>query len=705
MNILNRKNRKESASIMLEVVAVLALMGVMGSMLFRQIYQRNQELHNIQMASEIRTVKEAFSAYIQANRPIILEECKVLNANGSCQKASNSIANGVVEYLPEGWFDGGDLDAAYRFTLWTYIQQDVSARQIVYGVVAPKDDTLPSTGWNFKRAARVALLIGADGGVYGPGITTCSNPDYGTTCIAGALGAWELPSSGIIDSDEDTPTYAAMTALDIFTPESLAPDVNVNLPRDWDVALKELHAFNYFSVGGDSNCYTIQHNVATEGEIKQDTINKAACSPLFWVGKADKGQDEKAGNVYVATDLNLGRISGSGHDKTLQLTAEGVIKQKDGLTIDREGRIIAKETVSADIGDLKVGENYVLDPAYTSTMNDIRLASRGGVRLSEILPNYILKSVYYGECDIKKGSDNDTTLTNTEGKKTTTWCDLMLREMKTFGIDGNARGNMATSNADTKTTVTIDACPSGYKNAIIVIPIRFGYLPSKVTKMSHKHYAINQQTDNGDSVSIVTNSAWNDTNNDGTFLDGEPLDVKFVSDVPNCQLFFTISKKSGAGSAYNTDKGGWYHDDSGSNIRITMGYHNGGLLYVGGAAYTNCPIPDSVANGVVERVQAMVQTYCVWTPSLLSSQEKCEAAGYVWSASKCTATRRNAAAGDGANVKSIERNQAACIAAGLTWENNRCVTKYANTNSAAACKAAGKTWTWSNDARTEGSCS
>ena len=36
---------------MLEVVAVLALMGVMGSMLFRQIYQRNQELHNIQMAT------------------------------------------------------------------------------------------------------------------------------------------------------------------------------------------------------------------------------------------------------------------------------------------------------------------------------------------------------------------------------------------------------------------------------------------------------------------------------------------------------------------------------------------------------------------------------------------------------------------------------------------------------------------------------
>ncbi len=682
MNILNRKNRKEAGSIMLEVVAVLALMGVMGSMLFRQIYQRNQELHNIQMASEIRTVKEAFSAYIQANRPIILEECKVLNANGSCQKASDIIANGVVEYLPEGWFDGGDLDAAYRFTLWTYIQQDVSARQIVYGVVAPKDGTLPSTGWNFKRAARVALLIGADGGVYGPGITTCSNPDYGTTCIAGALGAWELPSSGIIDTDEDTPTYAAMTALDIFTPESLAPDVNVNLPRDWDVALKELHAFNYFSVGGDSNCYTIQHNVATEGEIKQDTINKAACSPLFWVGKADKGQDEKAGNVYVATDLNLGRISGSEHDKTLQLTAEGVIRQKDGLTIDREGRIIAKETVSADIGDLKVGENYVLDPAYTSTMNDIRLASRGGVRLSEILPNYILKSVYYGECDIYTeghATSTNSYLKNSNGSTKTTWCDLSLKSMNAY--QANDKTNQTISPTTIK-QVPIDDCPDGYKHAIIVIPTKFGYLQSKVTKKQHTH-----------STSSETTS---DAEVEGT-------KTQFVSDAHNCQLFFTISQKSAGyqSNTYSSDKGGWYHDENQKSIRITMGYHGDGNNKDAGA-YTNCP---STGLSEVERVQAIVQTYCVWAPSLLSSQEKCEAAGYVWSASKCTATRRDAAAGDGANVKSIERNQAACIAAGLTWENNRCVTKYANTNSAAACKAAGKTWTWSNDARTEGTCS
>ncbi len=44
-------------------------------------------------------------------------------------------------------------------------------------------------------------------------------------------------------------------------------------------------------------------------------------------------------------------------------------------------------------GDTKY--NYFsVDPSYTSVMNDIKLTSRGGARLSEALPNYILKGIY-----------------------------------------------------------------------------------------------------------------------------------------------------------------------------------------------------------------------------------------------------------------------------------------------------------------------
>lgn len=39
-------------------------------------------------------------------------------------------------------------------------------------------------------------------------------------------------------------------------------------------------------------------------------------------------------------------------------------------------------------------DHFQIDPAYTSVMNDIKLTSRGGARLSEALPNYILKGIY-----------------------------------------------------------------------------------------------------------------------------------------------------------------------------------------------------------------------------------------------------------------------------------------------------------------------
>ena len=362
----------ETGAIMLEVVAVLALMGVMGATLFRQIYQRNQELHNIQMASEIRTVKEAFAAYIQANRATVIEACDD-PGNGVEECTPDNMVNGIKEYLPDGWFSEGSVDDAYSFTIWNYYQKDASNRRIVYGVVVPKKETLPTSGWNFKRAARVALLIGSDGGAYSTKIT-------GGT-INGSLGSWDLEADGIIggancvadDVAEDCPTYAAMTGLDIFVPETLVASGEINIPERWSLALQNLHAYNYFSVGEDNDCYAIQHNETyttavvdgpSLGDVKSDAITPQgdSCKPLFWVGD-DHGENATTGNVYVLNDLNVGADPTNAGNHALKLTAEGVIRQKDGLTIDKDGRIIAKDKVSANIGDLKTGENYVLDPA------------------------------------------------------------------------------------------------------------------------------------------------------------------------------------------------------------------------------------------------------------------------------------------------------------------------------------------------------
>ena len=385
----NASKQLEKGSIMLEVIAVLALMGVMGAMLFRQIYQRNQELHNIQMASEMRTIKEAFSAYIQAERSILLSDCAPVDCDPSesiclCDGlSSNTLAGervsgdltGVQAYLPDGWFcppDGGtcnpELWKYYHFSLWTYRQSEATQKTILYGVIIPKQETLPSpgTGWNFKRAARVALLIGADGGVYGSDITELQ--------IAGALGTWHLPMvydsmcRGVAQCPD--PTYVAITPMDIFTPEYELPDGKVGLREDWILATKELHAWDKFSAGSQKNCFDVDHDEMADNPLTvKDDHDKGTCHPLFVVDNFTK-------KVSVNTDLEIGPA--------------GTVP---ALTIRQEGPIVYSATTTDPQNSADV--SYLLDPQYTSVMNDVKIMSRGGAKLSEILPKYILRDSSY----------------------------------------------------------------------------------------------------------------------------------------------------------------------------------------------------------------------------------------------------------------------------------------------------------------------
>lgn len=409
----SEKSKLQRGSIMLEVIAVLALMGVMGAMLFRQIYQRNQELHNIQMASEIRTVKEAFAAYIQANAADIQTKC-----HGSIPPPDSNevrpcsvldLAAGIKEYLPDGWFTGDALGDYYHFTLWFYRQRDASQAVKMYGVIAPTDKTLPATGWNFKRAARVSLLIGADGGAYASGIT---NDD-----IAGSLGTWHLdvpnPDRNDYGLVKDKPTYVAMTGLDNFTPEYDKEEVRVGLQDELSWQVRDLNAYHLFSVAKEgSGCFKkpddINHNMANDSHgvyvVLNDNVanpsDGGTCLPTFWV-------DPNNGTVNTSVDLNVGKTSGGANNVP-------------AMRLSKDGVILFSKTVK-DPQDNKE-KSYLLDPAYTSILNDIKLISRGGASLSDILPNYILKSV----------------------------------EEKNLNV--------------TATPITMPTCPENYQKAVVLIP-------------------------------------------------------------------------------------------------------------------------------------------------------------------------------------------------------------------------------------------
>ena len=601
------KNKKaQSGSVMLEVIAVLALMGVMGSMLFRQIYQRNQELHNIQMASEIRTVKEAFSAYVQTYRSELLSRCSgsFLSGNySSCAVQPGDIGL-IQQNLPAGWLDDdGALGTYYDFYLVTYQHSDISQRKILIGVVVPTESTLPQTGWNFKRAARVALLIGADGGVYDSNITQ-DGPDG---FVSGAMGTWQI-NADLLGDLPDT-TYVATTGLDIFTPEFELPAAEVNLPENWSLALNELHAWNYFSAGnkGTANCYTIQHHSAAAGEdVSSDDIHElsATCQPLFFV------DTDGTGKVFVNHDLEIG----SGTTTNLTLTQEGVIKQAGGLTIDADGRIISKDKLGTDIGDLEDEERYLLDPAHTSVMNDIYLTSRGGVRLSDILPNYILKGSKDLTCSISSASK---TCTSTEA-------------------------------------VPDISCPERYNKAYLITPIQFA----------------TQSAPTSAKVSVSTS---------GTAVTGVTLTGTPVSGVNLTKG--TVTSESGDSFVKSIKPNNFSISFDSSDRKIVFTY--------------------SSDLNEAQIMAARVDSYCVFEPSMYTTEASCELAGFTWSGG-CTAVR---------NKEKLELTEAQCESAGFTWDNaSGCRYVYVScniidtgtnngttiTNKPAVCKAAGCTWNGTN---------
>ncbi len=92
-------------------------------------------------------------------------------------------------------------------------------------------------------------------------------------------------------------------------------------------------------------------------------------------------------------------------------------------------------------------DQYMVNPAYTSVMHDIKLTTRGGARLSDILPDYILKGVYNLINNYEEGDSSGDPSSQTEYMNS--WADPYI------GI------------------IPFASCPPGYHQLATIVPISF----------------------------------------------------------------------------------------------------------------------------------------------------------------------------------------------------------------------------------------
>lgn len=111
------------------------------------------------------------------------------------------------------------------------------------------------------------------------------------------------------------------------------------------------------------------------------------------------------------------------------------------------------------VADASRYKNYQVNPAYTSVMHDIKLTSRGGARLSDILPDFINKGIYVVD--------------NTYNENVPYWTGLTL-SIKNGRVDAGQSGKECTDYSCWTSpwlgVIPAPQCPPGYAKVVTITP-------------------------------------------------------------------------------------------------------------------------------------------------------------------------------------------------------------------------------------------
>ena len=195
------EKQSESGSIMLEIMAVLAILAIITPVLYKQALLRNIEISNVNIAAEMRLVKDQLQEYIANACPSEYQVC-TLSVSDSKTYAPDGMET-VIDFYHI-------LFCEYEYG--TNSDGTVNCSESINSSIddAPKrryaliiDDNPPEMKWNLGRARRVATLIGTEAGV-------CRS----SSDVTGVNGSWRIENDGYCTSDK--PFVIVHTGLNIW---------------------------------------------------------------------------------------------------------------------------------------------------------------------------------------------------------------------------------------------------------------------------------------------------------------------------------------------------------------------------------------------------------------------------------------------------------------------------------------------------------
>ncbi len=209
--------------------------------------------------------------------------------------------------------------------------------------------------------------------------------------------------------------------------------------------------------------------------IKSDANKKIVTIEEGATPTNNHNSDSDAGTVYIRkgyVEVHGGNVA-SGTDKPGAFGGNGVIAASRFVANNSpytgpNGEKIPefKNTTVHEGGNKERYDTYMVNPAYTSVMHDIKLTTRGGARLSDVLPDFINKGIYVVNNTILESdvSGLDAIDTYAEAKR------LMKDHSKETDV------NLGTADAWASPflgAVPAPQCPPGYGRVITLNPAGF----------------------------------------------------------------------------------------------------------------------------------------------------------------------------------------------------------------------------------------
>ena len=344
------------------------------------------------------------------------------------------------------------------------------------------------------------------------GISTEATDVSGKTTghVALESGDWKLQISGSQTASDDNKMITAEFGDNAKTDTAPMPAKKIDGTIEWGM-------HDTFGGAKAGTVFVRKGMLAVTGDKAQDrgTNNKPTST-----NAADDGTGIVMANRFVANNLD-----------------------KDGNLVEVPDLLTSSARTIYGSGDNRY-DTYMVNPAYTSVMNDIKLTTRGGARLSDILPDFITKGIYVAT----NSKDESTSLTFNE--------DNLSAQLDSLGKSGD--GSLTSSNnyASPYTgVVPAPPCPPGYSRVITVTPSSFQMAQAGSLNLSNtnKPYVENKNLANAPSTLVEPeyNALELKSKNSGTISGGKitiedvtpPISNKNVS-INNATLADNMMKLS-----------------------------------------------------------------------------------------------------------------------------------------------------------------